>query len=324
MSTIQNRPRARKPRVLIVTPALAAANNGNWRTAARWQRFLSPVATVECALAYTGQACDIMIALHARRSADSIAAFAGTGRPIVLVLTGTDLYRDIGHDASAQRSLTLADRLVVLQDRGHLRLPPDLRERCRVIEQSAPTLRSMTPRRRTFDMAMVGHLRAEKDPLTALRALALLPERIGLRLRHAGRNDDRELGPVVHDAALADPRIELLGPMSHGRARRLMRGSRLLLLPSIMEGGANVLIEAVTSGTPVLASAIDGSTGLLGNDYPGLFPVGDAHALADLIRRCLDDPAFMAALSSACQRRAPLFEPEREARAVRELIGELL
>ncbi|MEZ5659276.1 MAG: selenoneine biosynthesis selenosugar synthase SenB [Burkholderiaceae bacterium] len=324
MSKMQNTPPAGKPTVLIVTPALAAANNGNWRTAARWQRFLRPMAHVSCALDYQGQACDLMIALHARRSADSIARFAASGRPLILVLTGTDLYRDIDDDASAQRSLTLADRIVVLQACGPRRLPVALRERCLVIEQSAPALARLPARRRSFDMALVGHVRAEKDPMTAVRALSRLARHPGLRLRHVGRVDDPALGPAIRAAADHDPRIELLGQMTHGRTRRLIRGSRVLLLPSVMEGGANVLIEAVTSAVPVLASAIDGSIGLLGADYPGLFPVGDDAALAGLIERCLDEQGFLARLTDACQRRAPLFAPEREAHAVRDMVSGLL
>ncbi len=61
-----------KPHVLIVTPALADANNGNWRTASRWAQFLSAVAEVEIARAWAGGPCDALIALHARRSADPI------------------------------------------------------------------------------------------------------------------------------------------------------------------------------------------------------------------------------------------------------------
>lgn len=264
-----------------------------------------------------------MIALHARRSAASIAAFAQTRQPLAVVLTGTDLYRDIRSDASAQASLERATVLVVLQAQGIEALPARLRPRARVIHQSARTLSPGKPRARSFDLALVGHLRAEKDPLTAARALARLPSP-ALRLLHAGAVPDDPLGEAFRAAAATDPRIELRGPLPHAAARQLIRRSRLLVLPSLMEGGANVAIEAITSGVPVLASRIGGSVGLLGEDYPGYFPVGDDAALAALIARCQASPSFLDSLRSRCAGRAPLFEPAREREAVRALAHNLL
>jgi len=264
-----------------------------------------------------------MIALHARRSADSIAGFAATGRPVAVVLTGTDLYRDTRTDPSAQRSLELASLLVVLQPRGMDELPARLRHKALTIYQSARALAPGRPRARTFDLALVGHLREEKDPMTAVRAMAALPDP-GLRLVHAGAVPGDALGDAFRAAARADARIELRGPLPHAAARQLIRRSRALLLPSLMEGGANVAIEAITSGVPVLASRIGGSVGLLGDDYQGFFPVGDAAALAGLIRRCKESPDFLVYLRRRCAARAPLFEPARERDAVRALAHKLL
>ena len=310
-------------RVVIVTPARPSSNNGNWQTTARWSDFLAGIGNVSVENSWDGQPADLMIALHARRSADSIRRFAALNKPLVVVLTGTDLYRDIRSDPSAQQSLALADRLVVLQSAGLDELSEDQRRKCVVIEQSAPALDPLPPRKRTFDLCLAGHLRAEKDPLTALQAVSLLPDP-SLRLRCAGRFDDPDIGPVAQTMALDDPRIELLGPLAHQQTRDLIRQCRLLLLPSVMEGGANVLIEAVTSGVPVLASRIPGSTGLLGDQYQGLFPVGDHTALAGMIGRCQRDPQWLASLLAQCRQRAPLFDPLREAALVRKLVSELL
>ena len=86
-----HRPAKARPHVLIVTPALAAANNGNSHTALRWQRMLAPVARVQVALAWQGEPVDALIVLHARRSAASVARWreARAGAPLALVLTGT-------------------------------------------------------------------------------------------------------------------------------------------------------------------------------------------------------------------------------------------
>jgi len=269
---------------------------------------------------------DAMIALHARRSARAVAAFAAAGGPEALLLTGTDLYRDIRGDRSAQRSLELAQRLVVLQPHGLGELPAAFRRRAMVIEQSASALPPLPPRQRSFDLLLVGHLRPEKDPMTAVRALARLDDSTSQRIRliQIGGALDARLAGRVRRAAARDPRIDLRGPLPHAATRALIRRGRVLLLPSRIEGGANVLIEAVTAGVPVLASRIGGSVGLLGDDYPGLFPAGDDAALARLIRRCRDQPAFLERLRAHCVRRARRFTPEREAAAVLALAHNLL
>lgn len=314
------------PLISIITPALADANNGNWQTASRWARFLRSAGyRTTMSLAWDETPADLMIALHARRSADSIARFAARGGSVVLVLTGTDLYRDIHQDPVAQRSLDLARRLVVLQPQGRRSLPKALQARTSVIYQSAPRLAALAPRTRTFDLVMVGHARAEKDPLTALRAMQddrlNTTARPTLRLVHIGGDREPALYRQMVDLARDDPRIELLGALPHGATRRQIRRARALVLPSLMEGGANVLIEAVTSGVPVLASRIDGSIGMLGADYEGYFEVGDHAALAGLIARFQDQPAYRERLMAQCRRRAPLFAPTQEREAVLALIA---
>lgn len=308
-----------KPRVILVTPALASGNNGNWQTARRWARFLAPLADVQTSLQWDGSPGDLMIALHARRSAPSIEAFAGAGGSVVLVLTGTDLYRDIQTDDSAQRSLELACRLVVLQSEGVSELGARWQDRVEVIYQSAPSRRPIAPRVRSFDLLLVGHLRAEKDPLTALRALRCL-DYPKYRLLHIGDAKDESLRAEFNRMACDDERVQLLGALPHARTRQRIGRGRLLLLPSVMEGGANVLIEAATSGTPVLASRISGSVGMLGTDYPGYFPVGDHGELARLIEKCRLDAGFYETLRAICMSRAELFAPAREAAAVRSLL----
>jgi putative glycosyltransferase (TIGR04348 family) len=320
------------PRIVLVTPALADANTGNWQTARRWRSFLRDGYRVEIrtdwspADGFDGDAAarpDAMIALHARRSAAAIGRFAATGGPVALVLTGTDLYRDIAIDAQARRSLELAERLVCLQALGPLSLPAAVRDRAEVIWQSARTLAPGRPRHRTWDLLLVGHLRPEKDPLTAARALARLPDP-SLRLVHVGDVRDAACGAAFAEAAAADPRIERRGALAHAATRQLIRRGRVLLLPSLMEGGANVLIEAVTCGVPVLASRIPGSIGMLGADYAGWFEVGDDAALAALIARCRAEPALLELLRAQAAARAPLFEPARERAAVRALAHNLL
>lgn len=319
----------RRPTVCIVSPALAAANNGNWQTAARWQRFLAPVADVAIAPAWNGEPVDALIALHARRSADSIARFrtARANAPIALVLTGTDLYRDLDVDASAKHSLECASHVVVLQDEGLERLPAAVRLRARSIVQSASRLIRHDAAHDRFTFVAVGHLRDEKDPLTLMRAARLLPasgSSAPICIVHIGGALDAALGEEAERTMRACPRYRWLGNLPHATARRWIARSQALVHMSRMEGGANVVIEAVRSSVAVLASRIDGNVGLLGRDYAGYFDAGDAQALAALMQRFACDPAFAAHLRAQCALREPRFAPAAERTAVRALLADML
>jgi len=315
------------PRVCIVSPAAAGANNGNWHTAARWQRFLAPVARVEIlAVDEEPGPADLLIALHARRSADAVRRWreARPAAPIALVLTGTDLYRDLDHDPRARHSLECASRVVVLQEQGLARLDAATRAKAVVIVQSARAVRAARLPNDP-DFVAVGHLRAEKDPETLMRAVRLLADKgVAPSVVHVGAALDERLGEAARATGAACPGYRWIGPLPHAAARRAIARSRALVHPSVMEGGANVVIEAVRSGVPVLASRIDGNVGLLGADYDGFFPVGDAAALAALLRRFVSDAAFAAHLAAQCARREPGFRPACERRAVRSLVFGLL
>ncbi len=320
--------RHKPARVCIVSPALAAANNGNWHTAARWQRFLAPVATTEIrgSNEEPGDA-DLLIALHARRSAAAIVRWRERrgDAPIVLVLTGTDLYRDLETDAHARHSVECASRLVVLQVQGLERLDAASRAKTSVIVQSAPA-RVLARSPADADFVAAGHLRPEKDPETLFRAMRLLAAggTGGPSLDHVGAPLDPELGEAARETAAACPAYRWLGALSHAATRRAIARARALVHPSRIEGGANVVIEAVRSRVPVLASRIDGNVGLLGADYDGYFAVGDAAGLAALMRRFVADEAFAGRLQAQCAAREPLFRPSAERAAVRTLVIDLL
>ena len=318
--------KAARPTVCIVTPALADANNGNWQTAARWQRFLAPVGDVLIAPAWDGRPFDALIALHARRSAESIASFraAHANLPIALVLTGTDLYRDLVFDTSAQHALECASHVVVLQDEGLQLLAPSVAAKARCIVQSAARVQRRDVARRGTTFVAVGHLRDEKDPLTLMRAARLLPATPPMRVVHIGRPLDAALGAQALQTMQTCSRYRWLGDQPHAAARRWIARAQALVHMSRMEGGANVVIEALRSGVPVLASRIDGNVGLLGRDYAGYFETGDATALAALMQRFATDAAFAAHLRAQCALREPRFAPDEERAAVRALLADML
>jgi putative glycosyltransferase (TIGR04348 family) len=315
-----------RPIVCIVTPASRETNSGNWHTAARWARFLRPGHRVRVQQQWDGEPCDLLIALHARRSADSIAAYrdAYPCGALAVVLTGTDLYRDLPRSREAQRSLALADRLVVLQELGVQSVPAQYRSKTTVIFQSARALKRGVRRRRTFDVAVVGHLREEKDPRLAMHVALCLPAESPVRILHAGAALDARYAAAARRTEARTPRYRWIEELSRSRARQLMRHAALLFHPSRIEGGAQVVLEAIRSGTPVIVSDADGNLGMVGRDYPGVFPVGAVRAATKLIERASTDRAFLRRLASACRARAWLFDPKVESAAVRDLVRGLL
>lgn len=271
---------------------------------------------------WDGTRADVMIALHAHRSAASIARYAERGGPLAVVLSGTDLYRDLPGSQAARRSLDLAHRIVTLQSEARRSLEPRWREKAEVIYQSA---RSLRPRRKApgrLDCIAVGHLRAEKDPATLLAAMRELPSGLAIRVRHVGAPLDASLADAARRTEREDSRYRYSGPLPHGLARAAIAASHLLVHPSVMEGGANVIVEAVTAGTPVLASRIPGNIGMLGPDYPGYFATGDASDLARRLVQLLDGKHYRS-LVAACRERKPLFAPAAEARAIDALVAGL-
>src|SRR5262249_8579595 len=202
-----------RPRVVIITPRLKASNAGNWHTAARWARFLRKRYRVGVAGQWDGSAADCLICLHARRSADSIQAFATAHpeKPLIVVLTGTDLYRDIREDSAAKRSLELATHLVVLNECGPDAVPSRFRSKTRVIVQSAPALSRARRAGRTFTVAVVGHLREEKDPQLVWNMLEWMPADVALRIIHAGAAPDAALRRKALALTRKDPRYAWIG-----------------------------------------------------------------------------------------------------------------
>jgi putative glycosyltransferase (TIGR04348 family) len=309
--------------IALITPFLPAARNGNAHTAVRWNRFLRQAGhRVTMAVAWDEQPADLMIALHARRSHAAISRYTTRypERPVILMLTGTDIYRDIHSDADAQDSLTLAHSIVALQEQGPLELPVAIRPKACAIYQSSPRLAPAKRPVRSFDIAVVAHLRDEKDPFRAALAAQKLPAASRIRIHHIGGPLQPGMAEQAQQLAADIPRWRWLGALSHSETRRRIARSHLLVLSSRMEGGANVICEAVMAGTPVLATRIPGNIGMLGTDYAGYFPFGDEVALAELMSRAETDPDFYRTLLDQCAARAPLFEPAQEAAAVQALV----
>lgn len=312
-------------RISIVTPARPGARNGNRHTAQRWAGFLRAIGhRVTVVLEWDGKPCDLLLALHARRSHASVVAFRKKfpDKPLVVTLTGTDLYRDLPASREARESLRLADRVIVLQEDALRVLDSRTRRKARIVYQSAKPPVRYSPPKAPFRVAVVGHLRHEKDPFRA--ALALSHVKQDLQVVQIGDALSPQMGRQAKKHMKRDRRYRWLGGLAHPRAMAWIARSHLLVVSSIMEGGANVISEAARIGTPVLASRVSGNIGMLGRNYPGYFPLFDEAALARLIGKCISNKNFTSKLKRAMAARRARFAPAAESKALRKALQTLV
>lgn len=315
-------------RIGIITPAPPGSTYGNRITALRWAKILNAFGhRVTISRQYEGEPYDLLLALHARRSYSSARRFhrEHSKSPVIVALTGTDLYRDLGKSQSAAKSLDIATRIVALQPKALEELKPKWRKKTRVIYQSVePVLRNAQQHKNgNFDVCVVGHLRAVKDPFRAAMAARLLPPSSRVRVLQIGQAMTPAMSKRARAEVERNERYRWLGEQSRSRTLGILAQSQVCVISSQLEGGANVMSEAVVASVPVLASRVAGNVGILGKDYPGLFSVGDSQELAQLLRRAECDADFLAQLKSRVKRLTPLFTPAHEEQAWSDLIKEL-
>lgn len=304
-------------RIHLITPAKRGSRAGNRATAVRWAGHLRALGhRVTVATEYQDEPADAMIALHAWRSARSIERFAKhcPERPLIVALTGTDIHRfQFSHPGPTRRSMALADVLITLHGEVATHIPARFRRKISIVYQSAiPLARKPEPSSRHFEVCVIGHLRAEKDPLRTAYAARRLPAASKVRVTQLGQAIGPDWERAAREEERKNRRYRWLGEVAHGRVREVMGRSHVMVISSVMEGGANVVSEAAVAGLPVIASRIPGNVGLLGRDYPGYFPLKDDRALARLLRRAEENPDFLSRLKRAVRTRAKLFRPLRE------------
>ncbi len=309
-----------------MTPAPPGSLHGNRVTALRWQGFLEELGySVEVNESWSRDDTGLLIALHAYRSHHSIVAFKKKypKRPIVLVLTGTDLYRDIKNHREVIQSMEMADQLIILQSFAVDLIPADLRYKVQVIYQSVEVDTTDPVTKDDFLVSVIGHLREEKDPFCVVRSLALLPSDSKITVKHLGQAMNSQMQDLAQNFNTTADRYQWIGEVSHADALKLLSQSRLMVISSRMEGGAHVVSEAIALGIPVIASDIPGNRGLLGEDYPAYFPVADESALATLLYRAENTPAFYALLQKHIDSRRELIQPAREKQSIQAMVSEL-
>jgi putative glycosyltransferase (TIGR04348 family) len=319
-------------RIGIITPSPPRSHYGNRVTALRWARILKELGhRVRITEAYKGEPFDLMIALHARRSHPSVRRYHHDHPdcPLIVTLTGTDLYHDLPRSRSAQKSLELASRIVALQPLARSELQPRLRKKVCIIYQSvSPTVKkpNASPVRDSqtnFNVCVIAHLRAIKDPFRTALAARQLPASSRVRILHLGAAMTEAMTRRVRTEARINPRYQWLGDRSRRYVEQTLARCAVCVLSSRVEGGANVLGEAIVAGVPLLVSQIPGSVGILGEDYAGYFRVGDTEELTQLLLRAERDRKFLVKLRTQCTQLSPLFAPSRERDAWRRLLKEL-
>ena len=337
-------------KVAIVSPILPQSTSGNDITANRWAQLIESehsVLTVQVdeqdeslpsdSAATLGQA-EVLIALHGRRSATAIQWWRDqqSPKPLIVALTGTDLYSDLPNDPATIASTEAADAVIVLQTEAVARLQemnPAWAAKAQVIHQSVAG--PHPPRQPTrlqvegeFRVVVLAHLRPVKDPLLCARAARLLPPEATVTVHHAGGGMGDDLGGDLVAQAEREreenPRYHWYGGLDRRAAKELLASADVLACTSISEGGANVVSEAIALGVPVIGTRMDGNVGLLGADHPGLVPVGDSEALAQLFVRLESDKTLLAELQARTDALQPLTEPATEQKALIDLVDELL
>lgn len=311
-----------------MTPAPPGSQAGNRITAKRWAGIFrqlgydAPILTE-----YRDEPCDLLVALHAVKSAPSVERFAGRG-PVVLVIGGTDLDPNEPPSEPARRSIGLADRVVFLRQPSPFELgwlhDEDVIAKHRVIYQSAvpPEVRR-EPDGQAFEVCVLGHLRPVKDPFRAARAARLLPALSRVRVLQVGAALSAEMEAQARVEAAENPRYRWYGELPHAEALHLLSGCRVLVLSSLNEGGPSAVSEALACGVPILSTPLPAVIGLLGPGYLGFFPFADTHALAVLLWECETKPYVLNRLTDRCAERRELISPDHETAAWRALFDGL-
>ncbi|MGK0303417.1 MAG: putative glycosyltransferase (TIGR04348 family), partial [Planctomycetota bacterium] len=304
--------------------ATRGSRSGNRVTALRWAGLLRQLGhRVTIATEWQNQPSDVLVTVHAVKSAKSVLAASHDqpGIRVVTLLAGTDIYPTFTPGEEARAALSRADALLALQPRALSLLPAELLKKSRTIVQSATT--TATPKRDAFTATVIAHLRPIKQPHIAVEAIEMMPKRIDMRLIIAGSSLDDNYGQRVAELVKRSPGAEWVGALPRRATKQLIASCHICIVPSSAEGGANVVSEAIAAGTPILCTAIPGNLGLLGDDWPGVFPVGDSAALAALLERAATEKSFLDDLCLRTREMQSMVDPSTERQAWHTLLLEL-
>ncbi len=313
--------------IKLVTPSPKGIVDGNRVTVRRWARILKRLGhRAWIGGQYQGDSCDLLIAVHASKSFPSIRRFhrKHPDRALVVVLSGTDLYRDLRPGSEVTKSLMMATHVVVLQKQALEEIPQEFRQKASVVYQSAePAKGTHGPPKSYFRVCTVGNLRPVKDPFRLALAGRRLPASSKVRIWQVGRALSSQMKRKALEEDRRNGRYRWMNGLPYWKTRRLIATSHLVAITSKVEGSSNVLSEALASSVPVVASRIPGLIGTLGKNYSGYFPPGDTRALKQLLLRTETEADFYQRLKAECTRIASVVQPHREQKAWEKLMKKI-
>jgi glycosyltransferase involved in cell wall biosynthesis len=164
----------------------------------------------------------------------------------------------------------------------------------------------MAIKKKRLKLLSIGRLVEQKDYPTILNALALL-SKSGNEFEYNVIGEgilQSSLSQQSHDLGIAQS-ISWIGKTN--QVMKFLNESNVFILSSRYEGFGLVLLEAMKQGTPILASNCPAIVEVVGENYLGLFPVGDPTTLAKLLLSCYDS-SFLQDLLEQTNNRIHLFD----------------
>lgn len=308
--------------ILIIIPTPLDSQQGNTITAQRYKRIFEELGhSTEIANTYTDQEADVLIAIHAVKSAPSLQQWKQqTNKPCVLVLGGTDIYKDQNtHPKTYKQSLTLADKIIVLESLAFKKVPKKYQQKTNIIPQSATAIKERkTKQTNLFQICIVGHLRETKNPFFTIEQIHETD--LPLKIIHIGKPLEEDLSPIARNWETKDKRYTWTGNISHQESLQLIEQSNILSHPTLVDSGPSALIESLSLQTPIIASNIDGNRGILGDDYEGVFDLKHPDKFLELIEKSLHNPDFYQKLEEQCKKQSKLFTKAKEKKALKNLL----
>lgn len=191
----------------------------------------------------------------------------------------------------------------------------------------------VAPTDATLRIVSVGTLHEVKGQAVLVEACRILAERgIAFRCRLVGEGPDRAMLQARIEAAGLGDRVELVGRKTRRELVEILHSSDVLAAPSVptrggkREGIPVVLMEAMASGLPVVASRLSGIPELVEDGRSGILVTpGDAVALADALASLGADPERRASMGAAARERViAAFDLDGNAAALLDLVGRSL
>jgi glycosyltransferase involved in cell wall biosynthesis len=180
--------------------------------------------------------------------------------------------------------------------------------------------------RKIYDVAFVGRLEHQKNPLLFVETVAgLAARRGGIRAVLVGGGRLEAAVRARAEALGITEAIDFKGALPRDAALGILAQSRIYLFPSLWEGLPIAPIEAMYLGLPVVASRVSGTDEVVVDGETGLLIAGhDAAAYSAAVRSLLDDPAKAAGFSAAGKQRVADLFSRRACAAATEAIYEAL